>query len=112
MVTGYFDFVYEPLYDEAGIVKVFMSLAIEVTDKVNARRKIEESEERFRNMANETPLFMWVTDEKLKTTFLNKTGLDYFNVNHDSHISSLSWKLFIHPDDIDRVLNTMKNAAQ
>ncbi|HEX7845015.1 MAG TPA: ATP-binding protein, partial [Chitinophagaceae bacterium] len=73
---------------------------------------VEESEERFRSMANETPLFVWVTDDKLQTTFLNNTGFDYFNLDKEKNISHLSWKAFIHPSDIDRVLKIMNDAAE
>jgi len=78
----------------------------------NAWKKIEESEERFRTMANEAPLFVWVTDENLQTTFLNKTGLNYFNLGYDIDLAGLSWKKFIHPEDLGRVLDEMKNAAE
>ncbi|HEX2607962.1 MAG TPA: PAS domain S-box protein, partial [Flavisolibacter sp.] len=44
----YVDFVYEPLMDFNGVISRVMVLAIEVTDKVVARKKIEYAEERAR----------------------------------------------------------------
>ena len=76
-----------------------------------ARKKIEESEEKFRTLATEFPLFVWLTDDKLQTTFLNKAGLDYFNFPQTANIWELSWKKFIHTDDIERVLAVMNDAA-
>ena len=76
------------------------------------RQKIEESEERFRTMASEAPIFVWVTDENLQTTYINHTGLDYFNLHHNINLSELSWKQFIHPEDIDGVLSVMATAAK
>ena len=111
VVTGYFDYVCEPMYDEKGKVKGIIALSIEVTDKVLARRKLEESESQFRTMASEAPLFVWVTDDHLQTTFLNKRGLDYFNLGEDILMKKLSWKGFIHPEDLKRVLQTMKESA-
>ncbi|MBV9962738.1 MAG: PAS domain S-box protein [Parafilimonas sp.] len=106
--TGYYDFVIHPIKDNEDHVNDLMIVAFEVTESVTARKKIEESEERFRTLANEAPLFVWLTDKNLQTTFLNETGLHYFNVDV---IKGLSWKNFIHPDDIERVLNVMDDAA-
>ena len=50
LVHAYFDFVYEPFYDITGKITGVVSSAIDVTEKVLARKKIEESESRFRNL--------------------------------------------------------------
>lgn len=73
---------------------------------------LKESEQRFRSMADEAPLFVWVTDEKLQTIFINKTGRIYFNLDENIYVHDLSWKKYIHPDDINMVLQVMKDAAE
>lgn len=42
------DFVYDPVFDSKGLVTMIMVLAIDVTDKVTARKNIEDVEERIR----------------------------------------------------------------
>ena len=111
LTTSYFDFAFEPMLDDQGSVRGVVTLLIEVTDYVLARRKVEESEERFRTMASEAPLLVWETDDKLQTTFLNRTGLEYFNVDDKLRIEDLSWKKYIHPDDLERVLAIMEEAS-
>jgi PAS domain S-box-containing protein len=106
--TGYYDLAVHPIRNNEGEIKDLVIISFEVTESVIARQKIEESEQRFRSLANEAPLFVWLTDEALYTTFLNETGLKYFNVDT---ITGLSWKKFIHPDDIERVLKIMNVAA-
>ncbi|HYK44622.1 MAG TPA: PAS domain S-box protein [Parafilimonas sp.] len=110
--SGYFDFVYQPRYNDAKEITGIIAIGTEVTHSVIARKKIEESEEKFRTLATEAPLFVWLTDENLQTTFLNKNGLGYFNLAPPIDFAQLSWKKFIHPDDLDRVLYIMKEAAQ
>ena len=51
----YFDFEYSPLYDEQGRVDGIMVTADDVTGKVEARRRVEEAEERAR-LATEASL--------------------------------------------------------
>jgi PAS domain S-box-containing protein len=109
---GWYNCTYEPVKDQSGNGTGVIAVVTEVTDQVIARKKIEESEDKFRTLATEFPLFVWLTDDKLRTTFLNKTGLEYFNVSQATNIAELSWKKFIHPDDIERVLAVMNNAAR
>jgi PAS domain S-box-containing protein len=109
---GWYNCTYEPLKDPHGNRTGIIAVVNEVTDHVIARKKIEESEEKFRTLATEFPLFVWLTDDKLQSTFLNKAGLEYFNVPPTTNIAELSWKKFIHTNDIERVLAVMNDAAR
>src|SRR6185369_8538823 len=109
---GWYNCTYEPLIDLHGNATGIIAVVTEVTEQVIARKKIEESEEKFRTLATEFPLFVWLTDDKLQTTFLNKTGLEYFNLPPTTNIGELSWKKFIHTNDIERVLAVMNDAAR
>ena len=100
-----------PWYHDEGDIGGIIIFTENITEQKKAQQAIKESEERFRAMANEAPMFVWVTDEHLQTTYLNKAGLDYFDLDESIIMSQLSWKKFIHPDDIERVLATMKEAA-
>jgi PAS domain S-box-containing protein len=95
--------------DEVGGIVIFTE---NISQRKKAQLAIKESEERFRTMANEAPLFVWETDENLQTTFLNKSGLDYFDLVETTKMSDISWKKFIHPDDIENVLSVMNDAAR
>jgi len=95
--------------DEIGGIVIFTE---NITERKKTELAVKESEERFRTMANEAPLFVWETDEKLQTTYLNKAGLDYFDLDESVEFSALSWKKYIHPDDIERVLRIMNEAAR
>jgi len=109
---GWYNCTYEPLRDRDGNTTGIIAVVNEVTDQVISRKKIEESEEKFRTLATEFPLFVWLTDDKLQTTFLNKAGLEYFNFSQTRNIAELSWKKFIHPDDLSGVLAVMNDAAR
>ncbi len=95
--------------DEIGGIVIFTE---NITERKKTEQAIKESEERFRTMANEAPLFVWETNEELQTTYLNKAGLDYFNLDGAVKMGDLSWKKYIHPDDIEKVLRIMNAAAK
>ncbi len=107
----YFNFIVYPVKNEKGDVTDLVVQSFEATRYMQARKKDNESEQKFRSLVQEFPLFVWQTDHKLQTTFLNKTGIDYFDID-ESKISELSWKRFIHPADLDRVLSIMNTSIE
>jgi len=99
-------------FNEDHLAQKLIGTMMDVTEEKKQQVALEESEERFRPMANESPLFVWETDKDLQTTYLNKEGLRYFDLDESTRMSELSWKRFIHPDDLERVLKTMWEAVK
>ena len=52
---NYFNFVYQPSYDVNGSIEGILVHAVQVTEQVLARKKIEESEHRYANMIYTSP---------------------------------------------------------
>lgn len=55
MVDRYFNIVYYPHFDDDETISGVVTIANEVTAQVLARKKIEESEQRFRNLVEKAP---------------------------------------------------------
>lgn len=49
----YFNFTYQPLHDVHGNVYAILNMAVDVTESVTARKKIQQQEERYRTLATE-----------------------------------------------------------
>ena len=58
--SSYFNFTYKALRDKDGKVYGIHHMAIDVTDQVTAQKKVQENEERFRNMVQHAPVAMLV----------------------------------------------------
>lgn len=58
--TGYFNFVYQPVRNPAGVIDGFLVIATEVTDSVLARHRLKESEAQFRKMIMDSPIPMTI----------------------------------------------------
>lgn len=56
----YFDFTYKALKDKDGVIYGIHHMAVDVTSQVMTRKKIQESEERFRLMVQQAPVAMLV----------------------------------------------------
>ncbi|TRW23681.1 PAS domain S-box protein [Flavobacterium zepuense] len=53
--TYYFNFTYKPLFDQNGEVYGIMDMAVDVTEQVIVRKKIEESERKLRTLIQSAP---------------------------------------------------------
>ena len=53
--TRYVNFLYQPYYESNGAISGVIAIAIDVTETVAARKKIEESETKLRNIVEQSP---------------------------------------------------------
>lgn len=97
--TVFVDFVYEPVKHEDN-VNAIMVLAIDVTDKVTARRNIEGTEERARLAIEAAEIGTFDLDLVKRTMLTSERFNTIFGFDQP-----VDWKMFIeaiHPDDRDK----------
>lgn len=82
-----------------------LSLIEEATDRswahvvrVRSERILRESEDRFRNIADHTPVMLWVTDETGYCTYLNRTWYDFTGQGPHGG-EGFGWLDAVHPED-------------
>jgi PAS domain S-box-containing protein len=107
--TFYFDYDFKPLRNGEGDVYAIMETAIDVTEQVLARRKIEESEAKFRIMAESTPVLIAVADETSNAIYFNKAWSDVTGRPMQDLIE-YGWVDLLHPDDRDHFVTTFQDA--
>lgn len=71
----------------------------DVTQREKLQEVLLESEARFRNMADNAPVMIWVSDEHDKTTYVNKYWTDFTGISA-SEAWGDGWNKVIHPGDI------------
>ncbi|HYH14836.1 MAG TPA: PAS domain S-box protein [Flavisolibacter sp.] len=96
----YFDFVYKPYYEyptdevAGGIIAV----GYNVTDKVLAKKKIEDSEAYFRRLADTVPAAIWITEKDGGCSYLNKEWYELTGQLKEDALG-LGWLNAVHPED-------------
>ena len=96
------------------ISRVDEGLAIawrDVTEQVVARKKVEESEARFRNMADHAPVMLWVTDPSGACVYLNRQWFEYTGHPRNAALGE-GWMGALHPDDVERVRANFRAAHE
>ena len=69
-----------------------------------AERRLRESEERFRAIANSAPIPVWVTQLNGDRLFVNHAYLEFFGLEPE-HALTFDWRKSVHPEDSQRVLS-------
>lgn len=95
---SYFDFLYYPLKEVDGSISGVIVTVTEVSEKVEARRKIEESEKQFRSLAEGLPQLVWETDAKGDYLFASSRWKEYTGI---TPAGEAEWKSILHPDDLE-----------
>ncbi len=110
---AWFTFSYSPVRDESGAVAGMFCAVSETTSKVIAEGGLRESEVRFRNLADQSPMMVWVTDPEGICTFLSRSWYD-FTGQSQADALGFGWLDAVHPDDREMSSKTFveSNAAQ
>lgn len=78
--------------------EVWDGLMIDITDHKQAEAALSESEERFRNMADNAPMMVWVTDPTGYCTYLSQSWYDFSGQTEETGLG-FGWLDAIHPED-------------
>ncbi len=111
--TAYVDFVYQALAGSGDEITGVVAHGSDVTQAVLARREAErllgtsekalqdaqESERRYRFMANSIPVQVWTASPDGELDFVSEKSADYFARTQDQ-VTGAQWTTVLHPDDM------------
>jgi PAS domain S-box-containing protein len=104
---GYFDFVYQPLRDPEGKVEGILIHAVEVTDKVAARKRIEDAAERLELAQAAARIGTWEWDPTQEIHELSPELHRIFGTDESDPNHARQWASRVHPDDWPKVQQLM-----
>ncbi|MFN4141777.1 PAS domain S-box protein [Aestuariivirga sp.] len=74
-------------------------------------QELQESEQRFRIMAEHAPVMIWMCDMQGRCLHLNGMLRRFWNVG-EADIKNFDWRSSMHPEDIDHVMGHMGAALR
>lgn len=98
MEQYWLDLVIEPLRDAEGNINGVVTFGFDVTELVESAQKIQESELRFRFLADVIPHKMWTSAPDGTPTYYNQGWYDYTGINDFETLKNGIWDM-VHPDD-------------
>jgi PAS domain S-box-containing protein len=106
---GFFDGQYRPLLDEGGQVAGGIAVIRDVTDRMRAEEQLRETETRFRNMADASPVLLWLAETDGLCTFFNQTWLTFTGRALEEEWG-VGWAEGVHFEDFQRCMDTFVEA--
>jgi PAS domain S-box-containing protein len=98
--SAYVNFNYEPLYDASGNIDGLMTVGMEVTEQVLARKKIEENEKRLHVIIAGSELGDWELNLKTKEVRYSDRYLEIMGHKPKHDLTHYELYRQIHADDI------------
>lgn len=108
-ITRYLNFVYEPLKDQEGKVNGLMAVALDVTEQVTARRKIEESSEELQLAIEVANLGTFRLDILRNQAAYSQRIMEWFGFSEQG-VSLDVFASFIHPEDRNKLLQALEQS--
>ncbi|MFD1468647.1 PAS domain-containing protein [Hymenobacter caeli] len=109
MKTSHFTFTYKPLHDEQGRVYGIHHTALDVTEEVRALQQMEESETRFRIMADAAPNMVWAVNPDSSIRYVNQAFIDFVGVT-PAQYEATGWGPYMHPDELENAQRLLTEA--
>src|SRR5271166_3940752 len=96
--------------EEASLANtIARQLALAVAHQT-ATEELKQSEERFRQMSEDAPVMIWMSDANNKCLHLNRALRAFWGVD-EANIPSFDWRTTMHPEDAPQIGETMMSAV-
>ena len=87
----------KPRFDAEGVFEGYVGMAVDITGMRRAEEALRESEARFRLMAEDSPVMMWMGDEVGNCLYLNRALREFWGVPED--LAGFSWTQSLLEED-------------
>jgi PAS domain S-box-containing protein len=98
----YFESRYNPVFDENKQIIGVHGVAVDITDRIKAEKALKISEARFRDMVENMPIGLGISDLAGNISYINKTHYRYFGYDLSDIPTVEAWFLLAYPNEQDR----------
>ena len=96
---------------EVGGEACLLTTILDITERKRGEAALRESENRFRAMADGTPVIIWVHNAAGELEFINRAYTEFLGVSFEQ-VQSNGWQPLVHPDDITSYVDAFVRCSQ
>jgi PAS domain S-box-containing protein len=100
-----------PVRDANGVIVGASKIAHDISLQKNAERALQQSDARFRTLANCAPVLIWMADATKACTWFNDTWLKFTGRSLEQELG-FGWTENVHPDDLAGLLAAYSQAFE
>lgn len=90
-----------PMFDADQQLDRIIGIAEDITERKQTELLLQESEARFRTMADNAPVAIWMSNQDRVRNYFNQTWVTFTGCNPEQE-PNYKWTESVHPDDISR----------
>ena len=109
--TGYVDFIYQAYKNTEGEIEGIMVFGHDVTEKVLARQKIQESADRMLTVLESLPQMAWTALPTGEVNYFSQSWCDFTGQTQEQALGS-GWENTLHPDNLEPTLEAWKKSIE
>ena len=99
------------LYDNNRVPVRILGTTVDITDQKAAFDVLQQSEERFKVIANNAPVMIWMSGNEKYAGFYNTSWIQFTGRTPD-HENLNNWHEAVHPDDVKEYLRVYNRALK
>ena len=88
---------------DSGKARRLVGYILDVTERYRAAERLQESEARFRNLADSAPALLWISKPDGGREFVNSAYIAFIGGSYEDAVGA-DWRDRLHPDDLQRIL--------
>ncbi|CAN1210602.1 histidine kinase [Tumidithrix helvetica PCC 7403] len=100
-----------PFLDEQGRPWQYLAIRFDITERKQAELAVQESEARFRYLADHAPVLIWMSGLDTLCFHFNKTWLDFTGRTMEQEFGN-GWTEGVHPDDFQFCLDVYSTSFE
>ena len=103
-------FIYQPIINSLNETEGILVYANDVTEQVSAKEILQNSEEKFKRLAELSPQIIWTAKIDGQVDYFNDRWYEF--TGYDRSLGNESWDTILHPDDAESTLKAWKKAVE